>query len=62
MVVNTTLKNKYKKYFELNEKEWHEYKIGTYHVSGIGNSHILQQICCLNNLNLLSNFKVLKDL
>ena len=33
------MENKYKKYFELVGKEWHDHKIGTYHVSAVGNSH-----------------------
>lgn len=34
------MSNKFKKYFdEVEEKEWHEYKIGTYHISAVGNSH-----------------------
>lgn len=34
------MSNKYKKYFiEDEEKEWHNYKVGTYHISAVGNSH-----------------------
>ena len=34
-----TSENKYRKYYYEIDTEWHENKIGTYHVSGIGNSH-----------------------
>lgn len=34
------MKNLYKKYWIEEPKEVHEYKIGTYHVSQIGNSHL----------------------
>lgn len=33
------MKNLYEKYWVINEKDWHEYKTGTYHVSAIGVSH-----------------------
>lgn len=33
------MKNRYKKYFIEKEGEWHEYEIGIYHVSSIGNTH-----------------------
>jgi len=31
--------NKINKYFEKLENDWHEYKIGTYHISAVGSSH-----------------------
>lgn len=31
--------NEFKKYWTIREKDWHEYKIGTYHISAIGVSH-----------------------
>ncbi len=36
---NTSLENKYEKYFVVTEPEWHEYKARTYHVSSIGVDH-----------------------
>lgn len=38
-MTNTKLPNLYKKYWILDEKEWHTYEIGKYHISSIGCSH-----------------------